>query len=588
MIVNTSKGQKKIKVVEEKTILELLQENDIYLSAICGGRGVCGKCRIRILTGSLPVTLKDEKNFTREELKKGYRLACSAYPQDNLEIIIEFSEDSFFIVKEFHKKQNNINTGIEIIEINLKDVNWHKINSIDLAVRSTLQESYNLSYKALKALSNALGDYLQDGNGKPKASVKLLIQNDIILDAFYNENIETYGIAIDIGTTTLGFYIVDLKTGEIKGGYSSLNGQRRYGADVITRIQNAASGNLENLKSVIAKDIIIGIEKLLNNTNINKRFIHDITIAGNTTMLHLLLGLSPESLGQFPFTSTTLDLMEYNFGTIFNNNLLDCRVKLFPGIDAYVGADIVAGILYHGMFQTEKITMLIDIGTNGEIVIGNKEGFLATATAAGPALEGGNISCGTGCVMGAITSVKYEKCTFRYEVMGEEKPIGICGSGIIDVVAEGVTHGWIDKTGKLSEGFSNGEVVIYHDGERDVIKFTQKDIREIQLAKSALRSGIECLMKEYGVNYNEIDKVYLSGGFGSNINIDNAVKIGLIPEKLKEKLEISGNSCLGGTVKYLLDKNCKQYLELIARKSRGINLSNSVEFNNYFIKNISF
>ncbi|AOY74946.1 ASKHA domain-containing protein [Clostridium formicaceticum] len=585
MIVNTSKGQKKLSILEGKTILQLLQENDIYLSAICGGRGACGKCKIKVLKGSLPITLKDEKYFSKEELEKGYRLACSAYPEEGLEITMDFSEEDFIIVNEFCRRFRKIDSRLHIVDISLEDIDWHKINSMHLAIQSKLQESYQLSYKGLKALSNLLDDAVQTSN---KSSVQLLVKDNIILDAFSKEAIQTYGIAIDIGTTTLGFHLLDLQTGEIEGTYSQLNSQRMYGADVITRIQSATTGNLEKLKVAIIKDIVTGVEKLLSNTGINKRFIYSTTIAGNTTMLHLLLGLSPRSLGQFPFTSTILSLMEYNFEKVLQSNLLDCSVDLLPGIDAYVGADIVAGILHHEMFQTEKVTMLIDIGTNGEIVIGNRAGFLATATAAGPALEGGNISCGTGCITGAITSVIYDGGNFQYKTIGDEKPIGLCGSGIIDMVAEGLKHGWIDKTGRLSEIFLNGEVILYQDEKNGVIKLTQKDIREIQLAKSALRSGIKCLMEQYGVDYGGIDCVYLAGGFGSNINIESAVRIGLIPEELKEKIQISGNSCLGGVVKYLLDKSCKQYLTAIVNKAKAINLSSDLKFNDLFINNIYF
>ncbi|SNS13318.1 protein of unknown function [Anaerovirgula multivorans] len=239
-------------------------------------------------------------------------------------------------------------------------------------------------------------------------------------------------------------------------------------------------------------------------------------------------------------------------------------------------------------FQSEKVNMLIDIGTNGEIVIGKKDRMLATATAAGPALEGGNISCGTGCIAGAIASVTYQKDAFIYEVIGNQQPIGMCGSGIIDTIAEGLRHGWIDSTGRLAETFANGEVVVYHNDKEGSIKITQKDIREIQLAKSALRSGIECLMQEYGASSNDINHVYLAGGFGSNINIENAVRIGLIPEELKDKIKISGNTSLGGTVKYLLDKNCKENLDTIVEKAKAINLSMSPQFNHLFIENMFY
>lgn len=588
MIVNTSKGQKKVKILEGMTILQLLQEEGIYLSAICGGRGTCGKCKIKVLSGDLPITLNDKKFFSKEDLERGYRLACSAYPTEDLEIAIGFSEEGFSIVSEFNREADNIDHGYEILEIGLDDVDFKETNSIHLAVKNKLSQSYQLSFKGLHSLAKVLNNYIHSKDIATQKSIYLLIKEGIIVDVFYEKAVEIYGVAIDIGTTTLGFHLVDLQTGEIKGTYSKLNTQRMYGADVISRIQSATSGNLDKLKSVIINDITTGIEMLSKDADIDNRFIYEVVIAGNTTMLHLVLGLSPESIGKYPFTSTTLSLMEFSFEKVFNSSLLDCKVSLLPGIDAFVGADITAGILHHDLFKSEKVNMLIDIGTNGEIVIGNKERILATATAAGPALEGGKISCGTGGVVGAISSVVYDHDAFVLEVIGDQKPIGICGSGIIDTIAEGVKYGWIDHTGRLSKTLKNREIVIYHDKEGNDIKLTQKDIREIQMAKSALRSGIECLVEEYGVSFDRIEHVYIAGGFGSNINIESSAQIGLIPKELKDKVSISGNSSLGGTIKYLLDKKCKTSLDMIVDKSKAINLSTTAQFNNLFIKNMNF
>jgi len=583
--VRTKEDCKEINSSINISILTLLHEHDIYISAPCGGKGTCGKCKIKVLKGTLPVSSKDEQVFSNEELNKGCRLACSAFPTEDLEIMIESSEEGFDVLTAYQRSNESVECSIQTVEVYVNDVNWQEIKSIHQALELKFSKSLEFSYKGLKNLSKAFHEFMKS-SGTTK-TVTLLFDEEKVIDAFYKKDIEVYGIAIDIGTTTLGFHLVDLQTGKIMAVHTGLNNQRTYGADVITRIQSASTGNLVKLNRMIITDIVTGIEKLLEDTGIDKRFVYKISIAGNTTMIHLLLGLPPESLGQFPFTATTLKLVEYPFQNLFGSQLLDCEVSLLPAVDAYVGADIAAGILHHGMFNTEKVSMLIDIGTNGEIVIGNRHSILATAAAAGPALEGGNISCGVGCVNGAIISVKYQDGTFDCKIMGNQKPIGICGSGIIDVISEGLKHGWIDDTGRLSEEFAQGDVTIFNENEA-LIKISQKDIREVQLAKSAIRAGIECLIKEYGIRYDEIENVYLAGGFGSSISIENSVVIGLIPKELKHKIIVSGNSSLGGAVKYLLDKNAKSSLEKIIHEAKAINLSTNPDFNNLFVENMYF
>ncbi|SDK91903.1 Uncharacterized 2Fe-2 and 4Fe-4S clusters-containing protein, contains DUF4445 domain [Natronincola ferrireducens] len=588
LIVKSQEGSKTLDIHKEKSILSLLQEANIYLSAPCDGRGTCGKCKIKVLKGNLGITLKDQVHFSHEELDRGYRLACSAYPEGDIEIAIETVEKGFAVVTEFQGYNNRINHGFEVIDIDLSDGNWQDTKSMVGAIQRNLGKTYKVSYKALKRLSVITNPYISTSSLHERSSLQLLVKDTNIVDVFYKETIGLYGVAIDIGTTTLGFHLINLQQGEIIKTYSMLNSQRIYGADVIARVQRANAGKLEVLNQLIKQDIITGIENLLKDADIDKGNIYSIAIAGNTTMLHLLLKLSPETLGQFPFTAVTLELISFSFKEIFDSPLLDCGVVLLPGLDAYIGADIVAGVLYHEFSKTEEINMLIDIGTNGEMVIGNKHSMLATATAAGPAFEGGNITCGTGCIMGAITSITYNGQTFNYETMGNKKPVGICGSGIIDIMAEGLRYGWIDSTGRLSEAFSNGEVVFYQNSGGDRINFTQKDIREVQLAKSALRSGIECLIKQYDVDYDAIKRIYLAGGFGSNINIEAAMKIGLLPREFKDKIKFVGNTSLGGAVKYLLDRNCGKDLEAIMKAAKPINLSTDPQFNHLFMENMLF
>ncbi|WP_105614605.1 ASKHA domain-containing protein [Vallitalea okinawensis] len=396
------------------------------------------------------------------------------------------------------------------------------------------------------------------------------------------EDKSNLGIAIDIGTTTIAIQLIYLKTGEILNSYSCLNSQSKYGADVISRIQNANSGYLTELSVLIKKDILKGIEELLQNEESEK--VRHITIVGNTTMFHLLLGLSCDTLGIFPFEPVTVELMEYDFQQLLGTNLLHCDVTLLPGISTFVGADIISGIYYSDLNKQESISLFIDIGTNGEMAIGNHHKIIASATAAGPAFEGGNISSGVGSVPGAIRNIKYTHPYFNFGTIADDPPIGLCGSGILDFMAEGLNHGWIDSTGALQAPFDGDEVCI----GGDTITVTQKDIREIQLAKAAIRAGIESLIKEYECCYDDIQHVFLAGGFGVNLNVDSAVKIGLIPKALQNRIKSIGNSALGGAVKYLLDHKGKENTLKIVSHTRSIVLSDIHGFNELFMEQMFF
>lgn len=588
MIIHTLKETIEIDIKGEKTILELLQKQGIYLSALCGGRANCGKCKIRLLRGCLPITEEDKKHFQKGELAQGFRLACKARPSQDLEIKIFSEEEGFSIVSDFDMKKKNIRPGYAIININLKDEDWEKTPDLSSAIKAKVKlkvgQTPTLTYRALRSLSRIIHE---SPNSKID-SLEVLLRDNTILDIYANAKGKPYGIAIDIGTTTLAFALIDLKEGKVKDTYSKLNSQGLYGADIVSRIQGAEGEGLEKLHSLIKDDILTAIEELLKKAKVKGEDIYGLVMTGNTVMLHLAQGLSPKSLGQFPFTAIKLALHELSFEELFREKLLDCRVSILPSIGAFIGADVLAGILYHNIIESDEIVILIDIGTNGEIVIGNKDRILASSTAAGPALEGGNISCGIGSVPGAIGRVTYKDNNFQWETIENREPVGICGSGVIDSIGEGLRHGLIDNTGLLRKDLIEDGLTIYTDNKGKKLRIGQRDIREIQLAKGAIRAGIECLIGEYAIDYSDIDRLYLAGGFGSNIRVENIVEMGLIPESLGEKAVVSGNSSLGGGVNYLLDKSSKDKLEIIRQKSKAINLSRDSRFNDFFIRYMYF
>ena len=411
----------------------------------------------------------------------------------------------------------------------------------------------------------------------------LNICNCIQCSNFTENNI--YGIAIDIGTTTIAFELIYLYNGETYASHSLLNSQRVFGADVISRIEASNRGNSQMLKSLIQKDVIEGIKVLCKKARISIDKIKKIAISANTVMLHLLLGYDCSGLGIYPFKTVNINTITSNFNEIFKSELLNCQVIILPSISAYIGADIVSGIFMCNMHKAKDISLLIDIGTNGEMALGNDEKIICTSASAGPALEGGNISCGIGAVDGAISDIKYDKLNqnFIFKTINDKTPIGICGSGIIDILAELLNNNFIDNTGLLKEEYFNCGVKI-----TDNLYLTQQDIRQLQLAKSAIKAGISILANEYGIDETDIKNVYIAGGFGYYMNIKNACTIGLIPSCFDSKTLSVGNSSLGGAKKYLLDSTSVQSLQHIINISSELYLAENKNFNDIYIKELNF
>ena len=394
------------------------------------------------------------------------------------------------------------------------------------------------------------------------------------------------GLAIDIGTTTLVLSAVDLRSGKVLETHSLLNSQRKYGADVISRIQFGAGEQLNVLHSCIRADLLSGIALFV--PEIRDDIVH-VAIAGNTTMLHFLQGLSVESLGIYPFQPMTTDWQEYSFVELFSDHSLSCLVTILPGVSAFVGADIVAGLLHCGFASTKKKVLLIDVGTNGEIAVGNREKIVCLAAAAGPAFEGANIACGTGSVAGAISAFDIIAGNAVYSTIEEAEPVGICGSGVLDIVAASLRERVIDATGRFDYArYSDANLPVAQSQRGEVITFTQKDVREVQLAKSAIRSGLDVVLKRYGITYDDIDTVFLAGGFGAFLRIESATLIGMIPTALKSKVKTVGNSSLGGTIAYLLDQTSRQTIHDLLAVTTAVDLATDTEFNDLFLENLQF
>ena len=484
-IIISSKG--------DVTLLEELNRQNIYVSADCSGRGMCGKCKVRFVSKA-PDPTKAEKNIiSKGRLDQGWRLACLCRV-----------------------------TGDVHLEIPQRDE--------DMKVELDLG-----SFPALVKKK-------QSGGGRE-------------------------AITIDIGTTTIGAARIDITSGATIATASRVNHQRAYGSDVISRIEASNNGKGQELAASIKEDL----EAVLDDLGVDSSKNIPIVISGNTTMGHLLLGYSCKGLGVAPYEPVNIGVMRFD------------NVLLLPGISTFVGADIASGICACGMDKSDKVCALIDLGTNGEMAVGNKDKILVTSTAAGPAFEGGNISMGVAGVPGAIARVEIKGGEAFVKTIDDKDAIGICGSGVLEATYELVKAGIVDETGLMDEEYFDGGFPL-----TESVVFTQKDVREVQLAKSAIRAGLETLIDEYGVTLDEVETLYLAGGFGKKIDVAKAAGMGMIPRSLADKTVAIGNSSLQGAIMVACDEEVLESMEEVCQKASEVVLASSSKFNESYMDNMFF
>lgn len=393
----------------------------------------------------------------------------------------------------------------------------------------------------------------------------------------------TYSIAVDIGTTTIAMQLVDTAHQLIADTYTAINRQRAFGADVISRIDASNSGKKEVLKQSIQKNLLEGIHALTKNGDIP---IEQITISANTTMIHLLMGYSCETLGVYPFSPVNIHTIHTTAKELLSDEIPDCPVTILPGISTYVGGDIVSGLYALDFHQKDRVSVLIDLGTNGEMAIGNKEKLLVSSTAAGPAFEGGNIVCGTGSIPGAICNVSIDDTLHAHvKTIGEKTPVGICGTGVIESTCELLNAELIDETGLMDEDYFETGFPL---APEENICFYQKDVREIQLAKSAIRAGLETLRLKYNIPYEEIEHIYIAGGFGYKLDIPKSIQIGLFPKECEDKIIAVGNSSLNGAVKSLWAEDAKTIWTELVEHSDEVELSADKDFQEFYMEHMLF
>jgi len=511
-------------LVAGRTILSYLQELGIEIDASCAGEGKCGQCIVEVDAppDALSAVTDSERKFIKAE---NQRLACQAR-------ILRTDEQIYVRVPK---------SGYYILESG--EYRWIPIEPF--VHREGERVFYNSTY---------MGEYTG----------------------------ALYGIAIDIGTTTLAAYLVDLETGRVVSVSSRQNPQTKYGNNVISRIEYARQGH-----DILVREIRTAVNEMIANMSEvakTKENIYELVIVGNPVMRDLFFGFSVESLGKSPYEPESTEPVVATAKELQLTANPEARVYGLPLIGSFVGADALAVVLATEMYLSKGICLALDVGTNTEIVLGNRERLIATSAASGPAFEGASISCGVGAVQGAIKEVRIVDGNIEYKTIGDAPPVGICGSGLIDVLAELLEHGMIDGRGKFTFTGDEGKELRIADG----IKLLETDIDQLNLAKTAIAVGVRVLLEKYGISFDDIELLLLAGGFVNFANTDNAIRIGLLPPIAREKVKKVGNAALEGARQALVSKRKRSEAEEVAKRIEHIKLEEEQDFMEKFVSELYF
>jgi uncharacterized 2Fe-2S/4Fe-4S cluster protein (DUF4445 family) len=590
---------KNVYVLKGTKVLEAAGRAGIIIESSCGGKGICSKCRVEITEGELEPAPAERELINTEVLSKEARLACQSkiYSSCVINIPKESRRSVQHILTSRLKVKKDIKPSIRKIYLELpKPTLENHVADLEM-IKKAIRSEFTLDIYIIRQLSKILRE--------SDFKVTCVFSNNELISIEKGDTTKSnYGVAFDVGTTTLVATLLDANTGEELAVCARMNPQVIYGDDVIARINlviNEKDG-LENLHHCLVKEMNEMVNELIGQAGIKKKNIYKITTAGNSAMGHILAKISPENLGSIPFSLTMKEGIEIKAQRIGININSDGSVYLLPNIGGFVGGDSVAAILYTQTHKSTETKLIIDIGTNGEIILGNEASIVAASTAAGPAFEGARISQGMRASKGAIEKIVISK-DVEYNVIGNVAPTGICGTGLIDVAAEMSRKGIVDRTGRIVsrkalEGKISDELlkrIIEHETYNDFliadkppIYITQQDIRELQLAKAAISAGIKILEDELGIEDKDIDEILLAGAFGNFIRRNNVKQIGLIPDLPSEKIKFIGNAASSGAELVLLSSNSKEEVEHISRHTQYIQLSTKSDFNKKFADEMFF
>jgi uncharacterized 2Fe-2S/4Fe-4S cluster protein (DUF4445 family) len=585
-----------VRVPSGTPVFDAASWNGIAIDSTCGGHGTCKKCKVRVVKGDVPVGALDPRAFTGDELREGWRLACRAGAREDLVIEVPPLQTRPKAALAGVGRHVILRPAVQKRHLTLDEPTLEDQRS-DL--QRVLDGIDDLEPHASVALLRELGGILRAAH----FDVTAVICDEELIDIEPGDTTaRRFAIAFDLGTTTVVATLLDLDSGQPAAVRSMLNRQQPHGADVITRISatmmdSEALGTLRDHAHATLAELT---HEVCADGDVDPREVYEITVCGNVTMMHLALGIDPEPLSMAPFVVSTHSfpaLTAAEFGVEVHPR---APAFVFPSLGAYVGGDIVSGMLATGLTRDRRLRLFIDVGTNSEIALGSNERVLATAAPAGPAFEAAQIKCGMRAADGAIEGLKIVDDELELEVIGDVEPAGICGSGLVDAVAELVHSGLLDPSGRF---IPDEQAAVEYPGlagrltnigeERvfmlaDSVFLSQRDVRELQFAKASIATGWNILLRELGVAPDEITQVLLAGSFGAYLTPLSAVRIGLVPALALPRIVSAGNVAGEGAKIAALSLRERAEAYSILREVEYVELSGRADFNDLFIDQLAF
>jgi uncharacterized 2Fe-2S/4Fe-4S cluster protein (DUF4445 family) len=624
IIIDFEPISRRVFVLSDNTFFEMLSDLRIQIRSICGGMGTCGKCKILIQKGKEflnPPTQAEKKVLDLKDLEFGWRLACQTKidtdkisiiekiqpPQFRIFLPNELLLEDFKILTSGTSKDISLNPTIKKYFLSVKKPSlnnqipdFERVVAELIVVDSSLRDKshFNIEHNLLNNLPNILRE------NDHKITVTLWNSNTIIACEAGNTEKDNYGIAFDIGTTTIVGYLINLENGKIYSLNSCLNSQTAYGEDLITRLTFIKENkeNLGLLNSAVLNDLNGILQKIYDEVNLSPSQIYEATVVGNSVMHHIFLGINPINIGLSPFIPVIQKGLNIKAKTLGMNIHTNGNVYLSPIISGFVGADTIGVILSSRIYEEKKLTLAIDIGTNGEIIIGNHKLLAVGSCAAGSALEGAHISQGMRAAAGAIDTLRInpKSLDVSYTTIKRKKPIGICGSGLVDAVAEMLKSKILARSGNFNKNIVHHErfrkrdksieFIIAKKDETNLgkdITITQNDIRQIQMAKAAFYAAMRIILQQFNEKL-EIQQVYLAGAFGNYINTSNAKFIGMIPDIDDSEIYQIGNAAGTGAQHCLVNKDSRLKAEELLKQIQYIEIATNKEFQKEYAEAMYF
>ena len=589
---------RRITVPVGSTVLDATRLAGVELVAICGGEGICGTCRVRVAEGQVsPLNLNEEGELSDEDIKKGIRLACQAEILSNARI--EIPPESFSTPQRLQVEGQEIPTELDPLVTGLDVVvppaTLSDLRSDMTRLRSVLMPLGLADIKIPLNLAKVIPGKLRSENGNLRLAVR-----DHELVSIETTGKPLFGLAVDIGTTKLAAYLVNLETGETVAKTGAMNPQITYGEDVISRITyaNEHPDGATILQSRLVETLNTILADLTRQANIRKAQVVEAVMVGNTAMHHLFAGLPVRQLGESPYVAAVGEAMDFVGQEIGLHLAEGAHIYMPPNIAGYVGADHVAMLLGADLSRVDQTTVALDIGTNTEISLFHAGKHYSCSCASGPAFEGAHIQDGMRAAPGAIERVMIDGEDVRVMTIGNEAAVGICGSGILDVIAELIKSGLLDKRGalkgehpalRMNAGITEFVLVpAARSGTHKDVCVSRKDVNEIQLAKAAIRAGVEILLTEAGIQDLDIEKFIIAGAFGTYLDIESAVRIGMFPDIRRDRYQQVGNAAGSGARKLLVSKKQRLLADLFARDVNYVELATHPDFMKVYVKALAF